>query len=161
MALSAAHKEAYARANVEVRHLMALTLSHSEFGGTIRYVNYTSNISVDGSTYVAAAMEIREPPVSSEASNAMSIRIDGVSGELQPKLYNAAQVPEPVLVTLKPFGYNIKSSSSLGVVGTINLEMESATVTAEDIVLSCGVLNSANLKFPSVTYTPESHPGLF
>ena len=161
MALSAAHKEAYARAQVDVRHLMALTLSHSEFGGDIRYVNYTSNISVDGSTYTATAMEIREPPVSADASNAMSIMIDGVSGELQPLLYNAAQVPEPVLATLKPFGYNITTGSSLGVVGTINLEMESASVTAEQIVLSCGVLNSANLPFPSITYTAATHPGLF
>jgi hypothetical protein len=140
---------------------MALTLSHSQFGGAIRYVNYTSNISVDGNTYTAVAMEIREPPVSAEASNAMSILIDGVSGELQPKLYNASQLPEPVYATLKPFGYNITTSSSLGVVGTINLEMESAAVTAGQIVLSCGVLNSANLPFPNITYTPETHPGIF
>ena len=161
MALSAAHKEAYARAQVDVRHLMALTLSHSAFLGDLRFVNYTSDLSVDGATYSATAMEIREPPVSVEASNTMSIRMDGVSGLLQPLLYDASQLPEPVYATLKPFGYNITTGSTLGVVGTINLEMQGATVTAEQVVLECGILNSANMPFPSVTYNATTHPGLY
>ena len=113
MALSAAHKEAYARAQVDVRHMMAVTISNSAFG-TIRLVNHTSDLSVDGDTYTATAMEVREPPVSTEAINTMAVRIDGVSGLLQPFFYDASQTPEPVLVTLKPFGLDLTSSSVSG-----------------------------------------------
>ena len=160
MALSAAHKEAYARAQVDVRHLMALTLSHSTFGDR-RFVNYTSDISVDGSTYYAIAMDIREPPVSTESANTVSIKMDGVSGLIQPLLYDAGQVPEPVYVTLKPFGYNITSGSTLGVVGTLNLELQSASITAEQVVIEAGFSNSNNEKFPSIRYTSDSHPGIY
>ena len=161
MALSAAHKEAYARAQVDVRHLMALTLSHSAFGGDKRFVNYTSDISVDGSTYYATAMEIKEPPVSTDASNAMTINIDGVSGLLQPLLYDAAQVPEPVYVQLRPFGYNISTGSSLGTVGVITMEMQGASVTPERIVIEASIRNSSNDDFPAIKYTSETHPGIF
>jgi hypothetical protein len=159
MGLSDAHKEAYARAQVDMRHLRAIELSHSTFG-TIRLVNYTSDITVDGDVYTAHAMEIKEPDISIDANNDLGVRIDGASGMLQPLLYDASQVPETLLVTLKPFGYNV-TTGTVSLIGELNLEMKGAAVTSEQVVLSCGFVNSANLSFPSVNYTNQSHPGLY
>ena len=160
MALSAAHKEALVRAQVDFRQLVAVELNHSTFSGSLRFVNYTSDISVSGKTFYATAMEVAEPPVSVDAVNTMTISIDGVSGIIQPYLYDAAQLPEPVYVTVAPFGYNLSTGSVLEV-GYYQLEMLSNTITAERIVLNCGIINSANAPFPSVRYKPETHGGLY
>lgn len=171
MTLSAAHKEAYARAQVDVRHLIALELRHSAWG-VLRMIDYDIDIDVAleagapanaGQTveFVAHAMEVREPEISTEPDSTVSLRLDGVSGVLQPLLYDAMQVIEPVLVTVRPLGYNVTTDTVLGVVGALHLEMRTATVTPEQVVMVCGFTNSANQDFPNDNYTPESHPGLY
>jgi hypothetical protein len=171
MALSAAHREAYARVDKNVLHLNCIELRHSVLG-IMRLVDYDKDVDLlleaDAPanpgitrTFIGTAGEVARPSSNAEVDSPFSMLLDGVSGYLQPWLYNANQYQEIIPVTVRSIGYNIATETVIGVAGIIHLELLGAKVGTTDMQLTSGYSNSTNVAFPGVHYTPESNPGLY
>lgn len=161
MALDAAIRQAYSRASTSTIGLLAVTLSHPLWPSTVRLTNYDEDVSVDGNLYVGHGLAAVEPEVGTEPSAALQIKVDGVSGTLNPLLAVANESDTPVQVTVKPYGLNTKTKSVIGVVGTFNLEVRSVNLDFASVVIECGHISPANQKFPSKRYNPDDYKNLY
>lgn len=161
MALSTAMREAYARVGTGTLHCLAVSLYHSTWPSTLRFVNYDANITINANIYVGHGMEVTEPEITSDPSATMQITFDGVSGTLNPLISVANETDEPVAVTVIPFALNTSDDSVIGTAGSHAMEVMGATLNATTVVLECGFVSPANMAFPSERYTPANRPSLY
>jgi hypothetical protein len=175
MSMSAAHTEAYARADVNVIHVYLVEMRHDAFPlDILRFVNHDKDIThtLEATapvnpgapvTFVGRAGSVAEGSSDGEADSPFNILLDGVWEDYQPFLYNAAQdtTSTTVEVTIRIIGYNIDTETVVGVAGVLNAELLNAKMDLTNINLVSGYSNSANVAFPSVYFTPENSPGLY
>jgi Domain of unknown function (DUF1833) len=169
--LTAAQKEAYARAHTSTVHLWALEFRHPTFSGPLRVVQYKDDITltlevnapIDGGTsqlFTALAFQMKEPDVNTEPDSTLTVQVDGVSGAVQPLFATANQSYTPIEVTLRPFTYDVVGQVVGETLGVIHLQVRHIAVTKKSVSLQMGYTNSANRAFPAVNYTAQSNPGL-
>lgn len=162
MPLSPTLASAYTGGKSYIRHLVGVEFLNSHLtGGAVRIVNYDDDISVGGNTHTGLAMEIREPEVGDQAANDVLIKIDAVQGQLQFWLNAVNIFDEPTLVNLRPFAYNVNTSSVIEVVGTFEFNLKKADFGMTQIVITLGHIGLTNQPFPKVRYNQESHPDLY
>jgi hypothetical protein len=160
--LPQALKEAYARSTSSTRHLVALELVHNSFpGGAIYVVNYDSDIVVSGDIYVGLAMDITEPESGSEPGDKVSVRLDGVTSGIQFWINSAIQTATNIPVNMRPFAYNIKTNTVIGVMGTYPFLLLRAQYNDQAVVLDLGHVSPTNQPFPGIKYSPQNSPELY
>ena len=160
--LSAALREAYARADTYTRHLVALELTNATFpGGAIRYVNFDRDLFIDNEIYTAMAMELREPEVGTDPANKVKVRIDAVAGEMQYYINAGVQSGTLIKATLRPFAFNMKTQSVIDIVGRFPYKVTQAQYDMKAAVLTLGHVSPTNQPFPNKRYTADKYPYLF
>ena len=179
MSLSAAEKEAYARAHVDTVQKHCIEMRHVSFpNGVLRVVNHDIDLwvvleagaPVDASTLVmftGIAADIAPPSVSDTPENPFLAVLDGVGDYLQSYLYNASQYinaqfeHEVVEMTIRPVTVTVSDDSTQGVTSALHLELLGASMDIDTIKLSSGFSHSSKVAFPGVFFTPDSHPDLY
>lgn len=172
MSLTAAQKEAYARAKNSVIQLWTIELRHPTFVAPLRVVNYKSDFSttLEASApsnageivlFSALSMRMREPEIDTEADATISVQVDGVPGAVQPYLANANESIFPIQATLRAYQYDVTAGAPIdGAVSILHLQVRHIALTKTTVSLTMGYTNTANRAFPSQNYTPETNPGL-
>lgn len=170
--LSAAQKEAYARAHVSTVSLCALELRHTAFGsGVIRLaqgvddVTFTleNNAPANASTsvtFTAVGFSISEPIINTEPDSVISLTLAGISGLVLPSLGNAAKSSVPVEATLRWLSFDTVAKTVGEVYLPIHLQARGFNTTKMSVTMKLGYTNTANKAFPSILYTAESNPSL-
>lgn len=169
--LTAAQKQAYARAHSSTVHLWALELRHPSFPAPLRVVQHNEDISLtletgapaDGDTlqlFTALAFRMKEPDISTEPDSTLTVQADGVSGAVQPYLATANQSSTPIEATLRPFSFDVVGKTVGEMLGVVHLQVRHISITKVSVSLKMGYTNSANRAFPAVNYTATSNPGL-
>jgi hypothetical protein len=171
MSLTAAQKQAYARAHSSTVHLYALELRHPSFVSPIRIVQHKDDITLTHEAsapedpgasvlYTALGFQLKEPEVNSEPDSTISIQVDGVSGAVQPYLNVANLSYVPIEASIRPFSYDTVAQSVGEMMGVIHLQVRHIRINKTSVVLTLGYTNSANRTFPFVFYTADNSPGL-
>lgn len=162
MALSPTLASAYTGGKSYMRHLMGVEFLNSHLtGGAVRIVNYDDDISVGGNTHTGLAMEAIQPEIGDQATNDIVLKIDAVQGQLQFWLNAVNIFDEPTLVNLRPFAYNVNTSTVVDVVGTFATSLKKADFSMTQIVITLGQIGLANQAFPKVKYHQDTHPDLY
>ena len=171
--MNEALREAYARADATVLHLDTLELRHPQFqDGVIRLDSYDVDIGIGleanaplngGETvqFFANGMDVSMPSISTDPDGEVIAQIDGVSGFLQPYFGNANKTQIPIEATVRPIGYDVTKKTALDVLEIRHLQVRHVQIRLATIVLTMGYTNSANIEFPAINYTADSHPGLY
>lgn len=172
MTLTAAQKEAYARANSNTIDVCALELRHPSFVEPLRFVGLQENLSVtleanapvnagEVVEFIALALRLRLPDLNTEADSTLSVQIDGIPGIAQPYLKAANQTVYPIEATARFYAFNTKTSTVIdGAQSILHLQVRHVGVTKSSVSLTMGYTNTANRAFPNALYTPETNPGL-
>lgn len=161
--LSQALKEAYARSKTSTRHLLAIELQHSTFpnSGVLRWVNYDTDLTVDGALYVGHAMQMREPATGSEPDEKMKIEIDGVPGSVQFWMNNAIQSSTNIYADVRPFALNMDTETVIDIVGVYSFIVSKVSYDMTKVQMTLGHLSPTNMPFPNRRYDPVTYPALF
>jgi hypothetical protein len=160
--LPQALKEAYARSKSSTRHLLAIELQHSTFpSGVLRWVNYDTDLTVDGDIYVGHAIEMREPAVGAEPDEKMKVVIDGVPGSVQFWINNAIQSSTNIYADVRPFAFNMDTESVIDIVGVYSFVVSKVSYDMTQVQLTMGHLSPTNMAFPNRKYDPLTYPALF
>lgn len=160
--LDQALKEAYARSRTSTRQLVALEMLHYTFPGEgILLVNYDSDITLDNKLYSGIGMEAAEPESGTEPDDKVTIRLDGVTGEMQYWINSAIVTSSNITVFMRPFAFNTQTESIIGTVGAYEFLLLKAQYNEQTVVLELGHVSPTNQPFPGVKYTPENSPELF
>lgn len=158
--LSTALKEAYARADTHTLHLVGLELANAATG-TLRYVNYDSDITISGIPHTAMGMEISEPEIGTEPSNKVQIRIDGAATSMQYYINGAVDAGINISATVRPLAYNVQTSTVIDVVGAFEFKVLQAKYDMSACLLVLGHTSPTNQTFPGKRYDPLTYPNLF
>jgi hypothetical protein len=167
--LSLALREAYASAPSNDTVLHTLEFRHPSFTTPIRVVRdyqdcvatLESTAPVDASTavtFTAYAFNFTPPEVSTNGAPEITILIDNVSSEIVGYMDAAAQTPDLIEVTYRPY-----LASNLTVpqaVPPLTLVIISVTADVFRIQARATFGDVANRKFPAELYTAERFPGL-
>ena len=172
MSLTDGEKQAYARASNQIMSLWAVEFRHSTFDtDEVRIINHDGDIAhtlestapVDASTsvtFTGIAFEFESPAISDEPVTGVSMRVDGVSGTLQPYLAAASQTTEPIECTLRELLYDTQSNTVLHQPSTFHMRVITSSSSMVSVSIELARLNSANQPFPNEFYTAASNPGL-
>lgn len=171
MTLTDAQKQALARAHSSTMLLWTVELRHSTFPAPIRLVQFTEDVThtleasapADASSavlFAATAFRFREPDISTEPDNTVTMQVDGVPGTVQPLIITANATSEPVEATCRALAYDVAGKTVTAGLSIYHLQVRHIRTTKTSVALSMGHTNSANQPFPRSTYTPETNPGL-
>lgn len=169
--MTPAEREAYARANVNLTHLISMEFRHPAFGAPLRLVNYYDDLNLpiepdapvnggESILFVGVAFDLKTPDIDDQVDSAITVQIDGVSGNVQQLLANANQSHIPIECAVRYYGFNSNTLVASGPVGVIHQQVRNIAVTKTSVAVSMGYTNSANKAFPSQKYTSYSNPGL-
>lgn len=171
MPLTTAEKEAYARVGINVDTIWTIELRHSTFPAPLRIVNHDFDIThtlepsapADAGQSVlfsALAFDFEEPSTSGDPDALVRAQIDGVTGLLQPYIAAAGETVEAIEATLRELTYDVADQVVLQQPSTFHLQVRQSRSTMVSIAIEMARINSANLPFPNVYYTPASNPAL-
>ena len=167
--LSDALEEAYASAPSSEVILHTLEIRHSSFTAPIRVVrdfhDFTATLEITapvdpGSevTFIAMAFDFSLPDVEKAISPEIDISLDNVSGELIGYLDAAAQTPDLIEVTYRPYLASDPSGPQMN--PPLTLVIRSVTADIFRVLARAGFADLANRKFPNEVYDAERFPGL-
>jgi hypothetical protein len=172
MSLSAAVKEAYARAGSTTRHLISIEFLHSTFPSPLRLVGFDKPILItleasapvnpgQSVAFTGIGMEGQEPAFDGETDPQMSVRLDGVSGQLNPLFAGAITTEEPIRAIVRTIAYNVATDATIGIAGIYDLQVNAVNFDLLSVTVSMSFINVANVDFPRIKYSPDSHPSLY
>lgn len=167
--LEDALKEAYASAPAEEVMLHTLEIRHSSFTNPIRVVrdhkDFNAHLESDAPvnpgeevTFIAMAFDFTMPDVTKATSPEIEISLDNVSGEIVAYLDAAAQTPDLIEVTYRPYLASDPSGPQMNPPLTLVIRSVSADIFR--IRARAGFADLANRKFPNEVYNTERFPGL-
>jgi hypothetical protein len=168
--LSEAIKEAYAAAPSDEVLYHTLEIWHSNFTQPIYVVrdhaDLTATIEASAArnaglpvTFVAFAFNIVPPEVNRGGAPQCVIEIDNVSREILAAVESAMGSTESIIVIYRAY---LSSDLASGPENDPPLELTILSITADPFKVraQCGFINLLNLKFPRLTYSAETFPGL-
>lgn len=161
--------EAYASAPSSEVILHTLEIRHPSFTVPIRVVrdfhDFTAYLEADAPadpgaavTFVAMAFDFSLPDVEKAVSPEIDISLDNVSGELIGYLDAAAQTPDLIEITYRPYLASDPSGPQMNPPLTLVIRSVSADVFR--VRARAGFADLANRKFPNEVYDAERFPGL-
>lgn len=161
--------EAYASAPSAEVILHTLEIRHPSFTVPIRVVrdfnDFTATLEADAPadpgaqvTFVAMAFDFSLPDVEKAVSPEIDISLDNVSGELIGYLDAAAQTPDLIEVTYRPYLASDPSGPQMN--PPLTLVIRSVTADVFRVSARAGFADLANRKFPNEVYDAERFPGL-
>lgn len=167
--LSDALAEAYASAPAQEVIVHTLEIRHASFTQPIRVVrdhhDFTAFLEADAPedpggevTFVAMAFDFILPEVSKASSPEIEISLDNVSGEIIAYLDAAAQTPEIIEVTYRPYLASDRSGPQMN--PPLTLLIRSVTADIFRVRARAGYADLSNRKFPADVYDAERFPGL-
>lgn len=167
--LSDALAEAYASAPAAEVILHTLEIRHPTFTTPIRVVRDHSTLiatleasaPVDPSTeveFVAFNFDFTLPEVAKSLSPEIEISLDNISGEIVGYLDAAAQTPDLIEVTYRPYLLSDLTGPSMD--PPLTLVIRSITADVFRVRARAGYADLANRKFPGEVYDAERFPGL-
>ena len=168
-ALSAAIAEAYASAPQDEVILHTLEIRHDHFDTPIRVVRdhadhdltLEATAPIDPSTevtFTAFSFDFTLPEVNDRGNPEILITIDNVSAEIIGYIDAAAQTPDLIEITYRPYLSSDTSAPQMDPPLTLTVREIEADIF--QIRVRAGFPNLANRKFPNETYTSERFPGL-
>jgi hypothetical protein len=167
--LEDALKEAYASAPASEVILHTLELRHPSFTQPIRVVRdhaeFTCFLEADAPedpggevTFVAMGFDFILPEVSKSTSPEIEISLDNVTGEIIGYLDAAAQTPDMIEVTYRPYLASDPSGPQMN--PPLTLVIRSVTADIFRVKARAGFADLANRKFPNEVYDAERFVGL-
>ena len=167
--LDEALKEAYASAPSSEVILHTLEIRHPSFTEPIRvvrdYHDFSATLELDAPinagqpvTFIAMAFDFVMPEVSKAMSPEIEISLDNVSGEIIAYLDSAAQSPDLIEVTYRP--YLASDTSGPQMTPPLTLVIRSVTADVFRVRARAGYADLSNRKFPNEVYDTERFPGL-
>lgn len=167
--LEEALKEAYASAPSSEVILHTLEIRHSDFTQPIRvvrdYNDFDAYLESDAPenpgelvTFIAMSFDFIMPEVSKSTSPEIEISLDNVSGEIIGYLDSAAQSPDLIEVTYRP--YLLSDISGPQMNPPLTLVIRSVTADVFRVRAVAGYADLSNRKFPNEVYTSERFAGL-
>lgn len=167
--LSDALDEAYASAPSSEVVLHTLEIRHPDFTQPIRVVrdhqDFDAYLEADAPenpgeevTFIAMAFDFTLPEVTKSTSPEIEIGLDNVSGEISAYLDIAANSPDLIEVTYRPYLASDPSGPSMN--PPLTLTIRSVTADIFRVKAVAGFADLANKKFPSQTYDTERFAGL-
>lgn len=167
--LADALQEAYASAPASEVILHTLEIRHPSFTQPIRVVrdhsDFTCFLEADAPadpgaevTFVAFSFDFVLPEVAKSTSPEIEISLDNISGEIIGYLDAAAQTPDLIEVTYRPYLASDPSGPQMDPPLTLVIRSVSADVFR--VRARAGYADLGNRKFPSEVYTSERFPGL-
>jgi hypothetical protein len=161
--------EAYASAPSSEVILHTLEIRHPSFTTPVRVVrdfhDFTAYLEADAPqdpgaevTFIAMAFDFSLPDVEKATSPEIDISLDNVSGELIGYLDAAAQTPDLIEVTYRPYLASDPSGPQMNPPLTLVIRSVSADVFR--VRARAGFADLANRKFPNEVYDAERFPGL-
>ncbi len=163
--VTAAHQEALARVNVNVRELSCIEFRHPTFPNPVRWVEYDENITLtlEADAPVNAGEEVEfqwvnvrvpEIPAGTEPGPTAQIELAMVSGDFDPYLRAAVEYGQPIAVTTRVFAWNVKERTFQGYRAIQHLELKDATLSDTSLRGTIGYNNDNQKLFPSSLYDP-------
>lgn len=167
--LSDALAEAYASAPADEVILHTLEIRHPSFTQPIRvvrdYHDFTATLEADAPvdpgaevTFIAMAFDFILPEVAKATSPEIEISLDNVGGEIIAYLDAAAQTPELIEVTYRPYLASDLSGPQMD--PPLTLVIRSVTADIFRVRARAGYADLANRKFPAQVYDTQRFPGL-
>lgn len=167
--LSQAIKEAYASAPTAEVILHTLEIRHPSFTEPIRVVrdrvDLTATLESDAPanpgasvTFIALAFDFMLPEVTRSAVPEIEISLDNVSGEIIGYLDAAAQTPDLIEVTYRPYIASDNSGPQMN--PPLTLVIREIHCDIFRVVARAGFGDLGNRKFPGEVYSSEIFPGL-
>jgi hypothetical protein len=167
--LSQALKEAYASAPAAETILHTLEFRHPSFTVPIRvvldYQDLTATLEASAPlnpstavNFTAYAFDLVLPELGVGGTPEITISIDNVSHEIVSYIDAAAQTPDLIEVTYRPFLASTPAVPQMDPPLTLVVTAVTADVFRVQCTAAFG--DVANRKFPSETYTAERFPGL-
>lgn len=161
--------EAYASAPASEVILHTLEIRHASFTQPIRvvrdYHDFTCFLEADAPedpggevTFIAMAFDFILPEVSKATSPEIEISLDNVSGEIIGYLDAAAQTPDLIEVTYRPYLASDPSGPQMN--PPLTLVIRSVTADIFRVRARAGYADLSNRKFPNEVYDAERFPGL-
>lgn len=167
--LSDALEEAYASAPSSEVVLHTLEIRHPDFTQPIRVVrdhqDLTATLESDAPlnpgeevTFIRMAFDFVLPEVMKSASPEIEISLDNVSGEVVAYMDAAANSPDLIEVTYRPYLASDTSGPQMN--PPMTLIVRSVTVDVFRVKARAGFADIANRKFPNQVYDTERFAGL-
>lgn len=167
--LDDALKEAYASAPSSEVILHTLEIRHPDFTQPIRVVrdhqDLTATLEADAPenpgeevTFIRMAFDFILPEVSKSTSPEIEIILDNVSGEVVGYMDAAANSPDLIEVTYRPYLASDTSGPQMN--PPMTLVVRSVNVDVFRVVARAGFADIANRKFPNQVYDTERFAGL-
>ena len=161
--------EAYASAPSSEVILHTLEIRHPSFTTPVRVVrdfhDFTACLEADAPkdpgaevTFIAMAFDFSLPDVEKATSPEIDISLDNVSGELIGYLDAAAQTPDLIEVTYRPYLASDPSGPQMN--PPLTLVIRSVTADVFRVRARAGFADLANRKFPNEVYDAERFPGM-
>lgn len=167
--LSDALEEAYASAPSSEVVLHTLEIRHPDFTQPIRVVrdhqDFEAYLEADAPenpgelvTFVAMAFDFTLPEVTKSTSPEIEIGLDNASGEIVSYLDLAAQSPDLIEVTYRPYIASDPSGPTMNPPMTLVIRQVTADVFR--VRARAGFADLSNRKFPNQVYDTERFAGL-
>lgn len=167
--LEQALTEAYASAPASEVILHTLELRHPSFLAPIRVVrdhhDFTCFLEADAPldpagevTFVAFSFDFVLPEVTKATSPEIEISLDNVSGEIIGYVDAAAQTPDMIEVTYRPYLASDPSGPQMN--PPLTLVIRSITADVFRVRARAGFADLSNRKFPNEVYDAERFVGL-
>lgn len=162
--LTAAIEEAYASAPADEIVYHTLEFDHADFVQPIYVVRDRADLTAtleDGVTevtFTAFGFDFHLPPIEQTASPEIVISIDNVGREIMPYLDAAAQSPDLVTVTYRPYLSSDLSAPQMD--PPLTMVVREITVDVFKVECRATFGDFANRRFPNDYYDAQRFPGL-
>lgn len=167
--LSNALEEAYASAPAAEVTLHTLEFRHASFTAPIRvvrdHVDFTARLEADAPidpgqdvTFTRMAFEFTLPEIQKSGTPEIEISLDGVSGEIIAYLDAAAQSPDLIEVTYRPYLASDRTRPQM--VPPLTMVIRSVTADVFRVRARAGFGDVHNRKFPGEVYDTLRFPEL-
>lgn len=161
--------EAYASAPAAEVILHTLEIRHPSFTQPIRvvrdYHDFTATLEADAPidpgqavTFIAMAFDFVLPEVAQATSPEIEISLDNASGEIVAYLDAAAQTPDLIEVTYRPYLASDPSGPQMN--PPLTLVIRTVTADVFRVRARAGFADLSNRKFPNEVYDTERFAGL-
>lgn len=155
MTISTTFKESFFAQQTGECPLFLLTLEHDDLEGPVRLVNNQEAITSRGNEYSPCAFEITLPDDKAEELPKLRLTIDNVAREIVQTVRDLASAPTVTIeIVLASDPDTVEATAA-------NATLETAEYDALSVVGTFGWDDLLAEPFPSGTFDPLTHPGLF
>lgn len=156
--LTAAQKEAYARARTSVVDLFSFELRHSTFPAPVRMIAYPDDIEValeadapanpgETATFTGVAFKAPGETISTEPGNTFTVAVSGISNQVLPYINEANATLEPIAVSVRYVSYDTRLREVIGLSRRAEMQVRSFknSILTTQMTLGFTSLNMRNL----------------